>query len=60
MPTVPANPSRAADNTYTYTFKSWTPSIHAVSGAQVYTATYDPHYIDYTITWKDYDGTQLS
>ncbi|MCC2508469.1 hypothetical protein LJX78_02440 [Methanimicrococcus blatticola] len=41
------------------TFAGWTPEIVAVTEDAVYTASYDESLIDYTVTWKDYDGTEL-
>lgn len=58
--TVPADPSRAADNTYRYTFAGWDQEIVTCSGDAVYTATYTGTYIDYTVTFQDWDGTVLS
>ena len=48
----PENPSREADNTYTYSFAGWTPQIVVVTEDATYQATYTPNYIDYTITFK--------
>lgn len=57
---VPADPTRPADNTYTYTFAGWDKEVVACAGDAVYTATYTPSYIDYTVTFKNWDGTVLS
>ena len=38
--TVPANPVRADDGTYTYTFSGWTPAVVPCTGEAVYTAAY--------------------
>jgi uncharacterized repeat protein (TIGR02543 family) len=56
----PSNPTKTADNTYTYTFAGWTPAYATVTDNQTYTATYTPSYINYTVTFKDYDGTVIS
>lgn len=58
--TVPDDPTREADNTYTYEFDGWDKEIVAVGGNAVYTATYTPTYIEYTIIFQNYDGTELS
>ncbi len=58
--TTPSNPTRAADNTYTYTFAGWDSNVVACNGDKIYTATYTPNYIDYTVTFKNYDGAILS
>ena len=58
--TVPDDPTREADNTYTYEFAGWDKEIVAVGGNAVYTATYTPTYIEYTIIFQNYDGTELS
>ncbi|MBQ7646871.1 MAG: leucine-rich repeat protein, partial [Clostridia bacterium] len=58
--TLPAEPSKSADNTYTYSFDKWTPEVIAVNGDATYTATFEPTYIDYTVRFVDYDGTLLS
>ncbi|MBQ9513713.1 MAG: leucine-rich repeat domain-containing protein, partial [Clostridia bacterium] len=57
---VPATPTKTADNTYTYSFKSWDKEVVNCVGNATYTATYDSNYIDYTVTFKNYDGTVLS
>lgn len=57
---VPENPSKASDNTYTYTFDGWDNEVVACEGNAVYTATYSAHYIDYTVTFKNEDGTVIS
>jgi hypothetical protein len=39
---VPVNPSRAADSSYTYTFKGWNPEpVSKVTDNAVYIADYD-------------------
>ncbi len=58
--TVPYDPTRAADKTYTYTFAGWDKNVVVVTGNAVYTATYTRKHIDYTVIFKDWDGTELS
>ena len=58
--TAPTTPTKAADNTYTYTFKAWDKTVVNCAGNAVYTATYDSHFIDYTVIFKNEDGTELS
>ena len=53
-------PTKAGDNTYTYTFGWWSPELSSVIWDATYTATYDEHYIEYTITFVNYDGTPVS
>ena len=52
-------PTRPADAQYTYTFTGWTPAVDEVTGSVVYTATYDQTLNQYTVTWKNYDGSVL-
>ncbi|MBQ8042603.1 MAG: InlB B-repeat-containing protein, partial [Clostridia bacterium] len=58
---IPENPTKAADETYTYEFAGWTPEVEeTVKGDAEYTATYTNTNIEYTIVFKNYDGTELS
>ena len=57
---VPATPVKPADNTYTYTFNGWDKEVINCNGNATYTATYSSVYIDYTVQFKNDDGTILS
>ena len=57
---VPENPTRPADNTYTYEFASWTPTVTKVDGVATYKAEYKSTYIEYEVTFVDYDDTVIS
>ena len=57
---VPANPTRDADNTYTYAFTGWDKAVSNVTGSTTYVATYKSSYIEYSIVFKDWDDTVLS
>jgi len=56
---VPANPTKAADNTYTYGFVGWNTEVVAVDGNKTYTAVFAPTNIDYTIRFVS-EGKELS
>ena len=55
-----ATPTKAADNTYRYTFAGWSPGVSAVTGNATYTATYTSTYIEYTVIFKNWNGDVLS
>ena len=58
--TPPADPTRPADDTYTYTFSGWGSEITTCTGSKTYWANYTKEYIDYTVTFQKADGTVLS
>ena len=58
---VPQDPSKAEDNTYTYTFTGWNPTVVPdVTRDATYTAQFQPNYKDYTITFVDYDNSVIA
>lgn len=57
---APATPVKPADNTYTYVFSGWDKPVTACTENTVYTAQYTPVYIDYTVTFRNQDGTLIS
>ena len=58
--TVPADPTKAQDTTYTYTFAGWDREVVDCAGDAIYTATYTETYVEYTVIFKNADGTVLS
>lgn len=58
--TAPASPTRAKDETYTYTFDGWSQPVSKATATTTYVAQYDPTYIDYSIVFCDSDGTVLA
>ena len=60
MPTYDGQvPTKAASGTTVYTFAGWTPEIVAATGDAVYTATFSDAPVNYTVIWKNEDGTEL-
>jgi hypothetical protein len=55
----PADPIKAADAQYTYSFIWWNPEVHNVTWAQVYTAIYDRTINKYSVLWKNRDWDVL-
>ena len=58
--TAPAAPTKAADNTYTYTFAGWDKEVVPCAGDVTYTASYTATYIAYTVIFQYEDGTEIS
>ena len=60
-------PEKAEDENYTYTFSGWTDgsntyaadALPAVSGDVTYTAVYNSTVNEYTVTWKNDDGSVI-
>ena len=52
-------PEKPANDYYTYTFSGWDPTPAAVTQDTEYTAQFTQADRLYTVTWKNYDGTQL-
>ena len=60
----PATPTRRSDGSYTYTFAGWSPSLRTVTSDITYRATFTatpiPVGARHTVTFRNWDGTQLS
>ena len=57
---APKNPVKSADKKYTYAFVGWDKEIANCLGNTEFIAQYASEFINYTITFKDYDGKILS
>lgn len=60
IPPTEAEVAKPADKTYTYTFTGWYPEVTVCQENAIYNANYAETYIDYTVTFKNWDGTILS
>ena len=58
--TAPANPTKAADAQYTYTFSGWDKSFTGVRSNLEINAVYTKTVNKYVVTFKDHDGTILN
>lgn len=56
----PVVPNRPSDNKYTYTFAGWDSADTSCSGNAVYTAVFKQTEINYTVVFKNWDGTVIS
>ena len=54
-----ATPVRPANAQYTYTFNGWSPAVSKATANATYTAQFKQTVNNYTVTWKNYDGTTL-
>lgn len=52
-------PTRQGNDALTYTFKGWSPEVMPATSNISYIATYTITTNQYTITWKNHDGTIL-
>ena len=52
-------PTREANERYTYSFKGWTPEIDKVKGNQTYTAEFDSAYVNYVVKFYGAGGKVL-
>lgn len=56
----PTAPYRAADETFTYRFVGWNQNVDVCFGDTVFTAVYEKKYIDYNVTFSNWDGSVIS
>ena len=55
----PTDPTMAATDKYTFTFREWQPALQPVISIATYTAVYDTTINKYTIRFVNWDGTEL-
>ncbi len=60
IPAYKKSTEKASDNTYRYTFSGWDKNLTALTANTVFTAQYTKQYIEYTVVFRDSDGTILS
>ncbi len=56
----PDVPTKESDVYGTYSFAGWDKPVTACTADATYTATYDLEYTDYTVAFRNWDGTVLS
>ncbi|MBR4635953.1 MAG: dockerin type I repeat-containing protein, partial [Clostridia bacterium] len=54
-----ATPVKPGDAQFSYIFDKWTPAVAEVTDDATYTATFTTATNTYTVTWNNYDGTEL-
>ena len=54
-----STPEKAGNAQYNYTFAGWNPSVVNVTGDAIYIAKFNENTNQYTVTFKNYDGTVL-
>ena len=54
-----ADPTKASDQQYTYTFSGWQPDVEKVTGDATYKATFKEETRSYTIIWQDDAGKTI-
>lgn len=59
VPSYGSDPEKAEDDGYTYAFDAWNPEPVSVVGDAEYQATYTSTKKQYTVLFKNYDGTVL-
>ena len=59
VPEYGSVPSKTSDAQFTYAFDQWNPEIKEVTQDAEYTAAYVKTLKQYTITWRNYDGSVL-
>ncbi|MBO7550455.1 MAG: cellulase family glycosylhydrolase [Fibrobacter sp.] len=60
IPAFNGTPAKDTTAEYTYTFVGWTPEIVPVTGDATYTAVFKSVKNSYTITFLDWDGSELA
>ncbi len=59
-PSYSGTPVRESNAEFTYTFTGWSPAIVSVTGNAEYTAVFEAKKNEYTVYYKNYDGSAVS